>query len=173
MKDFVKDSIRNDLEATRSTFHALLGSLSEADLRKQSLNPGWTNGEILAHMLFVLILMVTLLPLTRLWGWLPKESSRPFAWLLNAFTGPFNRINALGARGQGRVFTYRRLDRLYDYLHFSLLKQLDSIKDEEWQRGMYYPTQWDSNFDEFMTIEKLFHYTVTHFDFHLAQIARD
>jgi hypothetical protein len=36
---------------------------------------------------------------------------------------------------------------------------------------MYYPTKWDPNFEEFMTLEKLFHYPVTHFNFHLTQIA--
>ena len=62
----------------------------------------------------------------------------------------------------------QRTDRIY----FSLLRQVDSIKDDEWQHGMYYPTKWDSNFDEFMTLEKLFHYPVIHFNIHLKQIAR-
>lgn len=169
----MKDNIRKELEDTRAVFHTLLESLREPDFDRQSLNPGWTNGEILAHMLFGFILMVMLLPLTRLWGTLPKASSKPFAWLLNAFTGPFNWINALGARGQGQVFTHNRIGKSYDYFHVSLLKQLDSIKDDEWQRGMYYPTKWDANFDEFMTTEKLFRYTITHFNFHLEQIARE
>jgi len=166
-----KAAVRAELEATRSTFHALLDSLSEEDLQKKSLNPGWSNGEILAHMLFGFIVISVLLPMARLWGRLPRESSRSFAWLLNAFTGPFNWFNALGARMQGRVFTYQRIAKLYDYIYFSLLKQVDSLKEDEWERGMYYPTRWDSNFDEFMTLEKLFHYPIIHFNFHLTQIA--
>ena len=70
------------------------------------------------------------------------------------------------------MFTYQRLGKIYDRTYFSLLRRLDSIKDNEWQHGMYYPTKWDSNFDEFMTLEKLFHYPVIHFNFHLNQIAR-
>lgn len=167
-----QESIRAELERTRKTFHALLDSLTEEDLRKQSINPGWTNGEILAHMLFGFIILNVLMPMARLWGRLPKGSSKPFAWLLNAVTGPFNWFNALGARMQGTVFTYKRLENLYDRTYFSLLKQVASIKDNEWQRGMYYPSKWDSNFDEFMTLEKLFHYPVIHFNFHLEQIAR-
>jgi hypothetical protein len=73
---------------------------------------------------------------------------------------------------QGRIFTRRRIGRIYDRTYFSLLRKLDSIAEDEWEHGMYYPTQWDSNFDEFMTLEKLFHYPVTHFQFHLGQIAR-
>ena len=148
-QDKIKNSIRTELESTRATFHPLLDSLTEDDLRRQSLNPGWTNGEILAHMTFGFIVINVLLPMARLWGRLPNGSSKWFAWLLNAFTGPFNWFNALGARGQGRVFTHKRIGKIYDRVYFSLLRQVDSIKDDEWQHGMYYPTKWDSNFDEF------------------------
>jgi len=168
----IKDSIRTELDATRTTFHTLLDSLTEEDMHKQSLNPGWTNGEILAHMTFGFLILSVLMPMARMWGRLPKASSKPFAGLLNAVTGPFNWINALGARGQGKVFTYKRVGKIYNRVHASLLKQVNSIRDDEWQRGMYYPVKWDSNFDEFMTLEKLFHYPVIHFNFHLGQIAR-
>jgi hypothetical protein len=157
---------------TRARFHSLLDSLSEDDFQQQSLNAGWTNGEILAHMTFGCIIINVLLPLVRLWGKMPKGSSRWFAWLLNAFTGAFNWFNALGARGQGKVFTHQRIGEIYDRAHLSLLKKIDSIQNDEWERGMYFPTKWDSNFDEFMTLEKVFHYPVTHFNFHLAQISR-
>ena len=163
--------IHSELESTRQSFHALLESFSEEDLRRQSLNPGWTNGEILAHMLFGFIVVNVLLPMTRIWGKLPKGSSKLFAMLLNAVTKPFNWINAWGARMQGKVFTYQRIGRLYDWVHASLLKQAASIRTEEWQRGMYYPIRWDSNFSEFMTLEKLFHYPVIHFNFHRTQIS--
>lgn len=167
-----KETIRRELEATRSRFHALLNSLSEEDFQKQSLNPGWTNGEILAHMTFGFIVINALLPMARIWGRLPKNSSRWFAWLLNAFTGPFNWFNAIGARLQGKVFTYQRIGKIYDHIYDALLKKIGSIADNEWEYGMYYPRKWDSNFDEFMTLEKLFHYPVTHFNFHLTQISR-
>lgn len=171
-QDEIKNSISTELESTRATFHTLLDSLAEDDLRKPSINAGWTNGEILAHMTFGFIVINVLLPMARVWGRLPKASSKWFAWLLNAVTGPFNWVNALGARLQGRVFNYERVGRVYDWVHFSLLKQVESIKDDEWQHGMYYPTKWDADFDEFMTLEKLFHYPVIHFNFHLDQIAR-
>jgi hypothetical protein len=167
-----KESIRAELKITRDSFRSLVNSLSENDFQKQSHNRGWTNGEILAHMTFGFIVINMLLPMARLWGKLPKASSKWFAWLLNVFTGPFNWFNALGARGQGKVFTRQRIEKIYDHIYFSLLKNIDSIKDEEWEHGMYFPTQWDSNFEEFMTVEKLFHYAVKHFNFHLTQISR-
>src|SRR5919109_1609310 len=171
--DSKKDAILHQLDTAHAEFHRLLHSLSHEDFQRQSLNPGWTNGEVLAHMTFGFIVIDVLLPMARLWGRMPKNSSKWFAWLLNVCTGPFNWVNALGARGQGKVFTRRRIGKIYDRAYFSLLKKANSIQDNEWERGMDYPTKWDPNFDEFMTLEKLFHYPVKHFNFHLTQIAHD
>ena len=167
-----REEILTQLASARDSFHSLLDSFSAQDFQKQSLNPGWTNGEIIAHITFGFVVIDVLIPLARLWGRLPKGSSKWFAWLLNALTGPFNWINALGARGQGKVFTRNRIGRIYDRVYASLVKKANSIKEDEWERGMYYPTKWDENFDEFMTLEKLFHYPVKHFNFHLRQISR-
>jgi hypothetical protein len=165
------EEVRSEFESVRSSFHALLGSLSESDMRRPSLNPGWTNGEIIAHMLFGFVVVDALVPMARLWGRLPKNSSKPFAWLLNALRRPFHWFNALGARMQGKVFTYQRVGKLLDSICEALLKKAASIKKEEWQRGMYYPTKWDPNFSDFMTLEKVFHYPVIHFHYHVKQIS--
>lgn len=172
-KDDIKALLRSELEITRRSFNALLDSLSEADIHKKSLNPGWTNGEILAHMTFGFIILNVLMPMARLWGRLPRSSSKPFADLLNILTGPFNWFNALGARMQGRVYNYGRIGELFDRVYFSLLKQIATIKNDEWGNGMYYPTKWDAGFDEFMTLEKLFLYPLKHYKFHLSQINRE
>jgi len=167
-----RQAILEQLEIAQKEFHGLLDSLSEQDFHKRSLNLGWTNGEILAHMTFGFIILNALLPMARLWGVLPKRSSKWFARLLNALTGPFNWINELGARGQGKVFTRNRVGNIFDRAYFSLLNQANSIQDHEWERGMYYPTKWDANFDEFMTLEKLFYYPIVHFRFHRQQISQ-
>lgn len=166
-----RQQILSELQTSRAAFHQLLDSLSSEDFYEPSLNPGWTNGEILVHMTFGFIIVNILLPMARVWGKLPKGSSKWFAWLLNAFTGPFNWFNELGARGQGKIFNRDRVGKVYDQAYFSLLRKINSIKEHEWQRGMYYPTKWDPNFSEFMTVERLFRYPVTHFNFHLTQIS--
>lgn len=51
-QQIIREEIRKGLETARATFHTLLESLTEGDFKKQSHNPGWTNGEILAHMTF-------------------------------------------------------------------------------------------------------------------------
>ena len=75
----LKKAIREELETSRASFHSLLASLSDQDFQRQSLNQGWTNGEILAHMTFGFMIVNILLPLARVWGRLPKGSSRWFA----------------------------------------------------------------------------------------------
>jgi hypothetical protein len=168
-----RETILLRLDTVHAEFHTLLHSLSHEDFQRQSLNPGWTNGEVLAHMTFGFIVIDVLLPIARLGGRLPKTSSKWFAWLLNALTDLFNWVNARGARGQGKVFTRRRIGKIYDRAYFSLLKKANSIQDNEWEHGMYYPAKGDPNFDEFMTLEKLFHYPISHFNFHLTQISRE
>jgi hypothetical protein len=168
-----KLAIQAELETTRAAFHELLAALSEDDLRRPSHNPGWTNGEILTHMTFGFVVVTVLLPMASLWGRLPKRSSGWFAWLLNASTVPFNWVNALGARAQARLLRRRRhLGAAFDLVLAALLKRTESIRDEEWQRGMHYPVRWDPNFRDFMTLEMIVHYPVAHFNLHLAQIRR-
>ncbi|MGA9398198.1 MAG: hypothetical protein WBV22_08055 [Anaerolineaceae bacterium] len=165
------DSIRSELNSTHSAFHIVLDSFSEIDLQHRSLNPGWTNGEILTHMVFGFVIVIALLPMVRIWGRLPGKSSKWFALLLNAFTRPFNWVNKLGARLQGRVVNFKHIGPLFDRTVASLLKKVDSITDEEWQHGMYFPNRWDPNFNEFMTLEMVFRYPVIHFNFHTQQLS--
>ena len=167
----IKEAIRSELKSTSSAFHSILDSLSDEDLRRKSNNPGWTNGEILFHMTFAFMILSALIPLAKFFGHLPKSYSRLFARMLNSSTWFFNWINAIGARGGGRIYTRKNIGGKYDKIHNSILKKLASIKENEWQLGMYYPTRWDALFSEYMTLEKLFHYPVSHFQFHLKQLS--
>jgi len=169
---FPAEKIRTSYESTRDEFHTLLASISEEGWKKQSLNSGWSNGEIFAHILFGFIILNALLPMARIWGKLPKSTSKPFAKSLNFITKPFNWINALGARGQGKFFTYRNVGKIFDRTLASLLSKANSIDGNEWQTGMYYPAKWDPNFSDFMTLEKLFLYPLAHFELHKNQISQ-
>ena len=168
----VKEKIRVEYESTRTSFHTLLDSLSEADLRKQSLNPGWTNGEILFHMTFAFMILSALIPLVRVGGHLPRRLMKLFAWFLNSTTGPFNWINGLGARVGGRLYRGKNIGVKFNKVYGSLLRKLDATRDSEWTLGMYYPTKWEGLFKEYMTLEDVFRYPIRHFEFHLAQISR-
>ncbi len=167
----IRDSILTGMEDSRRTFHALVDSMDESGFKRQSLNPGWTNGEILAHVTFGFMILNSLLPLVRVMARLPGQYSQALASTLNFLTVPFNWINKLGARGQGRVFTRARIGGLFDRNINRLIGVATRVKDSEWERGMYYPTKWDSNFDRFMTVEKLLRYPIQHFNFHINQIS--
>lgn len=164
-------ALRADLAAVHAAFHALLDALSDADLRQPSRNPGWTNGEVLFHMVFGFIILAALAPLVRFWGRVPRRYSRRFARLLNGATGLFNRVNAVGPRVGGRIYTHRRIGRKFDRAYAAILRLVDTAGDGEWALGMHYPTRWDGLFHDYMTLEDICRYPIAHFTFHLDQIA--
>jgi len=168
----IKARLRAELESTRADFHGLLHILSEDEWRRQSRNPGWTNGQILFHMTFGFMILRWLIPLVRVFGRLPKRYSKLFSNALDVSTPLFDRVNAFGARGGGTIFDRRRLGKRFEITYRSLLRMLDTIGDDEWGKGMYYPTRWDPLFDEYMTLEKLFQYPIIHFRFRRDQLAR-
>lgn len=166
-----KKAIRLELENTRSRFHKILNSLSKEDWYKKSQFPAWTNGELLFHMAFGFIILSTLINLVLFWARLPRSFSKLFAGFLNFFTDAFEWIDVLGPHIGAKIFSYQSIGRKYDRVHFSILRKLKSIKEDDWQKGMYYPTKWDPLFSEYMTVEAVFHYITHHFDYHLKQMS--
>jgi hypothetical protein len=166
----LQEDLRATLEAARSTFHALTGSLSDEDLRRRSNNPGWTNGQILFHMAFGFILLPSLVRMIRFWALFPKGFSRPFAAFLDASTPVFNWINGLGPRAGARIYHGSALVRKYDRTHERILKILASTRTQDMARGMHYPRRWDPLFQGYITLEALFRYPAAHLDSHVGQI---
>lgn len=166
----LRDQLRTDLESARRGFHAALAGLPDEAWARPSANPGWTNGQLLFHITFGFILVGPLLLLLRLVGRFPASFSRVLAALLDACTGLFNRVNALGPRGGARRYDRDALARKYDRVQESLLRTLDRLPAGEWDLGMYYPRRWDPRFKEYMRIEDLFRYPVRHQQHHLDQL---
>jgi hypothetical protein len=167
----VKVTLRAELEATRVAFHALLAALSDDQLAKQSVNPAWTNQHMLFHMAFGFLLLLTLIPLARLFGRLPPAVSKAFARLLNATTRPFNWINARVPQLGGIILSRRALATTFDWVYARILHQLAALPEDELQRGMYYPDKWEPLFREYMTLEDIFRYPTLHFQSHVQHIA--
>lgn len=165
-----KNKTNQDYEYARKEFHKLINSLSSGDLRKRSHNPGWTNGEILFHILLGFIVVHLLFPLVMLFGKLPKSWSKIFSGILNASTPVFNVLNAIGARIGGRLLSKKSLEEKFDWVISKILNKLNKLESQEFDRGMYFPDKWDDLFKEFMTIRELFSYPIKHFKFHLKQI---
>jgi hypothetical protein len=169
-----KAALRLEYAASHRAFHALLDALSDADFTKQSLNPSWTNGELLFHMALGFFVLASLLPLARFFGHVPKASSQPLASLLNRGTRPFNWTNALSTRLGGRILRRRSLGNIFDWVHARLVQSLERVHDEDWDRGgMYAPTRWDAvSFQDYMTLEDLYRMPLRHFALHREQLAR-
>ncbi|HEY0604935.1 MAG TPA: DinB family protein [Herpetosiphonaceae bacterium] len=165
-------SLHNELVAARLSFHLLLASLSDEDLARRSHNSAWTNKQIIFHMALGFFLLPSLCLLALLFGRLPPVFSETFARLLNSLTRPFNVINALGAYSGGRVFTRAALGRTFDAVFALSLRMARLIPPEEWQRGMFYPTQWEPLFNNYMNLEDVYRFPVRHFYSHVRQIAR-
>lgn len=165
------ENISADLREVGRQFHALLDSLSQEDWDKSSRNPAWTNGQLVYHMLFAFMLIPALFWLIGFWSRLPRWASRAFAALLDLSTPIFNRVNALGPRGQERVFGRPRASRILDRRLASIQRRADSLPPDRWHTGMHYPRRWDSTFGDFMTFEDLFAYPGAHFRKHLGQLS--
>jgi len=99
-------ALRADLVAAHASFHALLDALTDADLRRPSRNPGWTNGEVLWHMVFGFVILAALAPLVRFWGRLPRRYAKRIARVLNGVL-LFTLVPVVATLAGGVVATYR------------------------------------------------------------------
>ena len=166
-----RDVLRSEIESSRIEFHRILDSTAGDGWHAKSGNAGWTNGELLFHVTFALILLSTLAPLVRIWARLPTRCSWLFACVLNSLTPCFNWVNGLGARGGARLYDRTRIARRYDGACAAALRAIDGTRDDEWGLGMHYPNRWDHLFKSFMTLEDLFKYPSAHLRFHVQQLS--
>ncbi len=163
-------SIHEELDRARADLHHLVAGATTADLRRLTEGTRWTNRQMLWHMVFGYLIVSRLLPLVRLFGWLPDPFSRSFAALLNAGTRPFHHVNYLGAVGGALVFHGPRLTRLLDRTIDRLQRRLDAESDAALAQRMHFPVGWDPFFRDTMTLEEVYRYGTQHYDFHRAQL---
>jgi DinB superfamily len=165
-----RTQLKADLKLASQEFHTLIGSLSEEAWTQPSHNSGWTNSQVLFHILLGFILVRPLALLLILFGHLPAVCSKVFAAILNLATPLFDQVNAIGprmgARWLGRAGIIRKFDRVYD----GLFMQLDSFEPRHWKLTMCYPTRWDPRFQTEMRLEDVFRFPIAHLRHHRAQL---
>ena len=166
----MNEGVRAELESGRSEFHALLKAVSPDHWRHPSKNPAWTNGQLLFHIALGFFLVVPLVRIMRIFAVFPTGASKVFARCLNFGTPLFNWINALGPRAGARLLSAGKLGSTFDSVYEAILENVESIRPEEWGRGMHYPVRWEPRFAEFMTFESLFCYPTIHLRHHQKQI---
>jgi hypothetical protein len=168
-----RQSIHDELEQVRATFHLLVSGASVADLRRPTDGTRWTNRQMLFHMLFGYMVVLRLLILVRLFGRLPHGFSRVFARVLNSGTRPFHVVNYLGSCGGALVFHGPRATKKLDRVIASLHRHLDKETEATLHRHMHFPVGWDPYFKDTMSLADVYHYGTQHFDLHRQQLTLD
>ena len=162
--------LRSELEAARDEFLVMAASISDRAWTEPSRNPGWTNGQLLFHVLLGFILVIPLANTLVFFGHLPALCSRGLAGILNFSTPLFNRVNAAGPRAGARLLGRAGIIRQFDRVHKAILTRLERVRPGDWALAMHYPTRWDPRFQTPMHLEGLFRYPVTHLRHHRAQL---
>jgi hypothetical protein len=108
--------------------------------------------------------------MVKLLGHLPRETTKPFAALLNLATRPFNFVNYLGSRIGGRLYSPAHMVRAMDRVTAHLIRRRARESDRGLRRGMCFPTRWDPFLRDYMTVADLYHYPTQHFEFHARQL---
>jgi hypothetical protein len=161
----IKDELRLDLTQTCEAYHALLAEIPDEAFSRLSDNPSWTIGEVLFHMSLAPRFMTTDLKMIISRPWLAKV----FAALVPQSI--FDRLNdwytRYGARNLSRSF----LAEQYDKAHLRVLKSLETVQEDEFQKTMFYPG-YDPILAGDVTVERLFHYIKLHFEEHAGQIRK-
>jgi hypothetical protein len=162
--------VHREFERARETFHDLLATAGDAELRRPSNGTKWTNRQLLFHMLLGYLIIRALSTLVRIFGRLPNGVSRAYARLLNRATRPFDAVNYLGSRLGGNTLTTRRMGIMFDHVITKLHRRLDAESDADLARGMHYPTRWDPYFHDYMTLADVYRFPTQHFEFHRHQL---
>jgi len=118
-----RQAIRDEVEATRTAFHELLESLSEADWRKKSANPAWSVGQLMWHLGSGMEFFPRNVEYCR-----KGKGPNPPAFLI----GPGNvLLTKFGSRGATPASAREK----YDRGHEALLACLEGVADDEWGKS--------------------------------------
>jgi len=149
----IRESIRAELEATRSQYHELRDSLSDEDWNKKSGNPSWNVRQLMWHLAWAGGFTVDGVESCRKGkGFNPPNSIADVA-------------NTWMTRIGSRSATRQSVGEKYDEAHQKVIACLDGVQDDEWQKSARV-------FSRDMTIEKTFRDMVEHFKEHEADIKK-
>ena len=149
--------LRRQLEETRSAFHTLLESLTDADWHRKTSSTAWTIGEVLTHFADALAGTPEAIEHVRQ----GKNYLNPPSFL--SWLGPLinRRLVQQSARSQTRALILAR----YDKAHTAMVATVEGMRDDEWGRGAYcFGAGYKTILDLCLTLP-------SHFQEHAAQIA--
>lgn len=144
-----RQTMRAELEATRTAFLAFLDSLSEDQWHQKSLDSAWTVGEVMVHLLWAL-------------EQLPKEvaSARRGKGMFNMPKMLADPLSYWYTRWMARSATPESISRRYNAAMTAVLRTLDNVKESDLTLGAPFYGH------GFYTIADLFHTPAEHFAEH-------
>jgi hypothetical protein len=148
-------AIRADMEATRSAYHTLVESISDADLDRPCAISKWTLKELLCHMALLVEQAVPMMVKQ-------ARKSRGMPRLLDTRFGHWMNYQ-MAVRAARKATRQSLLDR-YDAAHANLIGLLDGVRDGEWSLPTAYPD------GRQLTMATIFHVPAEHLDLHAAWI---
>ena len=148
-------AIRADMEASRTAYHRLLASLSDADLQRPCEISKWTLQEVLCHMALQIEQAVPMMVKQ-------ARKGKPMPKLLDTRFGHW--LNYQMAVRAARKATRASIAQRYDAAHANLLGLLENVRESEWALPTAYPD------GRPLTIETVFHVPTEHFELHAAWI---
>jgi hypothetical protein len=148
-------TIHADMEATRTAYHRLLDSLSDADLQQPCVISKWTIQEVLCHMALLIEQAVPMMVKQ-------ARKGKPMPKLLDTRFGHW--MNYQMAVRAARKATRASIARRYDAAHANLVRLLENVRESEWDLPTAYPD------GRPLTMETVFHIPTEHFELHAAWI---
>ena len=146
-------ALRAELERTRREFHDLLASTPECEWKQERGNESWNVGQLLYHIAYTVGFTADGVQRSR-----QGKGFNPPSFLTNL-------LNEWSTKWGARTATRESIGRRYDDAHAKIVAALDTVKEDEWQKGATF-------FGRFLTVEGQFCSVAEHFKEHAPQIRR-
>lgn len=153
-----KKHLQNKLEEIKNKFLRLLENIPDKDLERKQVGETWTIKEELVHIVQV----VEVIPS----GMERASQSNQRSWLGFIPAGLRSSVNGRIIIPQKAKNTTRKtIARAYQDAHKILISKLETLKDDDWEKGMPYPRK-------YRTVEQMAYRPVEHFEEHKVHIHR-
>lgn len=151
--DSRRAAIATELEATRASFHDLLAAVSNTEWNHKSPSSEWTVKEVFAHLTWAL-------------EYLPEEVNRArrSQGMFNLPKRVSDTLSFWYMRWLARTATPASIARRYDTAMDASIALLETIPDEDWERGA------DFYGEGFHSVQDLFHIPAHHLNEHTFEM---
>ena len=149
-----RDQVRRKLEQTHAAYHELLASLAAGDFKKKSANEAWTVGQLMWHVAWGSGYVASGVERART----GKDLSFPPRGIFDTLN-PF--VTRLGARGA----TPESVGKKYDEAYAKAVAAIDTVKDDEWDKGF-------KRLGQFLSVTDVYAENAAHFEEHRADILK-